>query len=346
MLPRLSMAVDLPTPGTPVMPTRTALPVEGIRACRRALAASRWSGRRDSIRVMAGASAARSPLWTASAVTSVFLGEPPVMGKLYPVPARFSPGDRVHPDSSPAWKLDGGTAKVETRDEPQEVDLEAFHPAEDETRVTPQRNLDAGPARGQADQLPQGLPVLPERGGREGGIEAGDGAHDMRREGVRVGPGPGVVGAERPVGIGCDRLLDLRDQPLSLRAFDHDNGMRRIAEPASVRRPAIRAHRAAPADLVEAGILLRARFLYDYPGVMGEDAAPAPDPRRIDRDDGLRGSCGLRQELCARPIGRAPARRHVVAQGPPEGMRSEREKEKTQDDEEGAGENGEHDGKV
>ena len=34
------MVVDLPTPGEPVMPTRTALPVLGNKACTRSRAAA------------------------------------------------------------------------------------------------------------------------------------------------------------------------------------------------------------------------------------------------------------------------------------------------------------------
>ena len=38
-VPSASMVVDLPTPGTPVMPTRTALPVDGKSSCTRRRAA-------------------------------------------------------------------------------------------------------------------------------------------------------------------------------------------------------------------------------------------------------------------------------------------------------------------
>src|SRR5262245_43604346 len=59
--PKRSMKVDLPTPGTPVMPSRTDLPVCGNTAASNASARSRWSVRVDSISVMAWASARRSP---------------------------------------------------------------------------------------------------------------------------------------------------------------------------------------------------------------------------------------------------------------------------------------------
>ncbi len=61
-LPSASMVVDLPTPGAPVIPTRRAVPVCGRRLCTSWCAESWWSGRFDSTRVMARASAARSPL--------------------------------------------------------------------------------------------------------------------------------------------------------------------------------------------------------------------------------------------------------------------------------------------
>ena len=50
------MVVDLPTPGTPVMPTRTAWPVCGSRSCTSRRAAFWWSARPLSMSVMARAS--------------------------------------------------------------------------------------------------------------------------------------------------------------------------------------------------------------------------------------------------------------------------------------------------
>ena len=47
------MNVDLPTPGTPVTPTRWALPVCGSSATSSSCARSRWSARRDSTSVIA-----------------------------------------------------------------------------------------------------------------------------------------------------------------------------------------------------------------------------------------------------------------------------------------------------
>ena len=107
--PSMSMVVDLPTPGTPVTPTRIAPPVAGSRRCKSAPACARWSGRRLSIRVMARASAARSPDSTRSASSSggsvaarEIAGEPAgdVMGRYI--------ADRLAgakwPISAPAWR--------------------------------------------------------------------------------------------------------------------------------------------------------------------------------------------------------------------------------------------------
>ena len=60
-VPSASIVVDLPTPGMPVMPTRTPLPVSGSSSCTSSRAACLWSGRLDSISVMARATTARSP---------------------------------------------------------------------------------------------------------------------------------------------------------------------------------------------------------------------------------------------------------------------------------------------
>ena len=55
------MKVDLPAPGTPLMPTRTAPPVASAIEISSSAARSRWSGRVDSSRVMARATCWREP---------------------------------------------------------------------------------------------------------------------------------------------------------------------------------------------------------------------------------------------------------------------------------------------
>ncbi len=59
--PNASMKVDLPTPGAPLMPMRTARPASGRTASSTEVASARWSARVDSTSVMARASDRRSP---------------------------------------------------------------------------------------------------------------------------------------------------------------------------------------------------------------------------------------------------------------------------------------------
>ncbi len=70
MWPSVSISVDLPTPGAPVMPTRTALPVSANSAWVSAAAVWRWSARLLSTSVMARDSTVRSPLRTSRASRS------------------------------------------------------------------------------------------------------------------------------------------------------------------------------------------------------------------------------------------------------------------------------------
>ena len=74
LVPELGL---LPPPGTPVMPSRTDFPVCGSRTPSNASARSRWSARVDSIRVIAWASARRSPASSGSSSGStVMLRQP------------------------------------------------------------------------------------------------------------------------------------------------------------------------------------------------------------------------------------------------------------------------------
>ena len=60
------MNVLLPTPGTPVMPTRWAAPAWGNSLSSIAWACSRWAGLRLSTNVMARATTVRFPVRTPS----------------------------------------------------------------------------------------------------------------------------------------------------------------------------------------------------------------------------------------------------------------------------------------
>ena len=66
MLPNASMNVDLPTPGTPVMPMRVAFPAYGASCTSSSWASARWSARLDSTSVIARARSARVPPRTRS----------------------------------------------------------------------------------------------------------------------------------------------------------------------------------------------------------------------------------------------------------------------------------------
>ena len=70
-MPKASMKVDLPTPGVPDRPMRSASRPDPASASISAVARARWSARLLSTRVMARASARRSPARTRFARSSV-----------------------------------------------------------------------------------------------------------------------------------------------------------------------------------------------------------------------------------------------------------------------------------
>jgi hypothetical protein len=80
--PSVSISVDLPTPGAPVIPTRIAAPAPGARICTSARARAWWSLRRLSTSVIARASAARSPERSFRATASAEESPSPVIGRL------------------------------------------------------------------------------------------------------------------------------------------------------------------------------------------------------------------------------------------------------------------------
>ena len=154
------------------------------------------------------------------------------------------------------------------------------------------------------------VPVLAERGRRQHCRSSGHRAHDVGDEGVRVRARPGAVAAPaRRRGSRRRRRAPAESSRSAACALDRDDELGRVPEPAPVRRPAVGAHRAAPADLVVAGVAGGALLLDDDPGVVREDAFPAPGAGGVDADErrGLR--AGRRQEPRARPVGAAPVRR-------------------------------------
>src|SRR5574343_1294097 len=97
--PSASMKVDLPTPGTPLMPSRKDFPVWGSRPVSSSSASRRWSARMDSSSVIALAMARRctgavpcsKPWRSCSGVTYVF-PEPFALSLACPVPVEGSKG--------------------------------------------------------------------------------------------------------------------------------------------------------------------------------------------------------------------------------------------------------------
>src|SRR5574343_348003 len=97
--PSASMKVDLPTPGTPLMPSRKDFPVWGSRPVSSSSASRRWSVRVDSSSVIALAMARRctgavpcsKPWRSCSGVTYVF-PEPFALSLACPVPVEGSKG--------------------------------------------------------------------------------------------------------------------------------------------------------------------------------------------------------------------------------------------------------------
>ena len=69
-IPRASIKVDLPTPGTPVMPTRRAFPEKGNKRTSSSCASTLCAGALDSSSVMAREMCVRLPARTASKSSS------------------------------------------------------------------------------------------------------------------------------------------------------------------------------------------------------------------------------------------------------------------------------------
>ena len=115
----------------------------------------------------------------------------------------------------------------------------------------------------------------------------------MRDERVAVRPGPGPILAGVPVGIGRDGGAHLRNQAFRRGAADDDDRVRHVAEPARVRRPAVRADGRSPADRV--------------PAAVAGGAPPSRRPRNGARRCPASGRCGRRRWRRS-PRAFAPAR--------------------------------------
>src|SRR5581483_43532 len=161
-----------------------------------------------------------------------------------------SPGERgaresVEADPAKTRQLHARMHQVQSRHQPEEVDLDALDPACLETDDAPEIGFVAGAAIGRSEI--RARPEIAADGvGRKRGVDFGNGAQDSGHEAVAVGAGPNPVVACVREAIVLHRRFDLRNQLLRLRSGDIGNDARRVAEPASVRSPAIGANGFAP----------------------------------------------------------------------------------------------------
>src|SRR5262249_39883180 len=110
---------------------------------------------------------------------------------------------------------------------------------------------------------------------RQRGPELRHGAQYGGGEGVAVLSGPDAIVAGMAVAIGRAHRLNLWNERRRRGSVYVDEHARGIAEPASVRRPTVGAHRLAPADHVVAAPAAGVFGLEHDPAVDGENALPA-----------------------------------------------------------------------
>src|SRR5262249_34795074 len=91
-------------------------------------------------------------------------------------------------------QLEPGLAEIEAGDETQQIDLEAFHPADLDSEEAPQARLDAGAAVGQADKRAR-PEVLADPRRRQGGGKLGRRAQHGGQKRVAVRTRPYAVNA-------------------------------------------------------------------------------------------------------------------------------------------------------
>ena len=157
-------------------------------------------------------------------------------------------------------------------------------------------------------------------------------AQDRGGEAVAVRPRPDAIIAGPVEAIGVDRGRNARDQLLRVRPGNIGNRHRRITEPTAVRRPAVDAHRVAPADYIVAHPVCRVRRLEHDPAMHREDALPGAS-RGGEHDHACRLVVGRRrQHAGARPVGVVPAARAAVG-GIERGANNERCQENEEDGE-------------
>src|SRR5438132_4094904 len=115
------------------------------------------------------------------------------------------------------------------------------------------------------------------------------------------------------IAIGRDRGLDLWNERRRRRSAHVDEHARSVAEPASVRRPTVGAHRLAPADHVVTAPAGGVLGLEHDPAVDGENALPAASAAGEHEESRVAVGIRRRQHADARPIGVAEARGTVLA---------------------------------
>ena len=185
-------------------------------------------------------------------------------------------GSVIEADAAEARQLHGRMAQIETGDQAEEIELDALDPAELDAQQAPQRSLRrrcrcrSGPHRAAARKS------LPTAFGGSVDLHFRHRAQHRGDEGVAVRPGPHPVVAGIAVAVVRDRRPRCCGMSAAASAPRTSSRSRRgVAEPAAVRRPAVDAHRLAPADHVVAGPGRGVLGLEHDPAMDRENALPA-----------------------------------------------------------------------
>ncbi len=205
--------------------------------------------------------------------------------------------------------------RINTEGEAEEVHLKALLQTNGDTCEAEYVQLRAGAARQLRDGQRAEV-VLADGRGRQVDPQLRRRAQYMRNEGIRVRPGPHVVGAFP--GVARHSGFDAIDECIDPRPTPVPEQRGAIAEPAAIGRPIAGKHRRAHARQPPAIYFVdrecpRAGALHGDPGMHREVAAPAQCPRRIDLHHSLprRGRIGREADGVA--VGRAPVGRRLGA---------------------------------
>src|SRR5579872_6650025 len=226
---------------------------------------------------------------------------------------------RPDPDASIAGKLDGRMPPVESGNEAEQIDFESFNPADLDVGDPPQIKLDAGAAVC-ASGVETGAEITADRIRRQRHAQLGHGAQHRGGKRVAVRPRPDAVIVGMGEAVVLDGPLDLRDQLFGVLPAHVRDRDRLVAVPKPVRRPAISAHRIAPADHVVACPSGRARALQHNPAMDRKHAFPASGRARDDQHTCRLVIRRILQAAGTRPVGVLPAARRI-AEGKESGAR-------------------------